>query len=128
MLLSALSYRVITGISLGCLVAVLSVPRLRFDREVHNFGRILQNKPVLAVFRFFNDGSEPLVVYSVEPACGCTTVQFTREMVLKGHSGSISVTYNAATLNAFEKQIVVRSNSVTPVRVLYIRGTVFGLQ
>ncbi len=126
MLLSALSYRVILGVSLGCMVAAPSVPRLRFDREVYDFGRIPEGKPTLADFRFFNDGTEPLLIYSVEPACGCTTVQFTREAVLKGHSGSIAVTFDAALPRAFEKQIVVHSNSATSVRVLYIRGTVFG--
>jgi hypothetical protein len=114
------------GISLGCLLAMLSVPRLRFDREIYNFGRIPQGKPALAVFRFFNDGSEPLVLYSVEPACGCTTVQFTREAVVKGHSGRIVVRFDGVAAGAFEKQIVVRSNSTTPVRVLYIMGAVYG--
>ena len=131
MLLKEMSFLVIVGLLLtgfegrpGLLRPGLS--RLRFDREMHDFGRIPQGKPVRAVFRVFNAGDGPLVIYSVEPACGCTTALFTREAVMRGHWGSIVVTFDAVALHRFEKQIVVNSNSSTPVRVLYIRGEVVG--
>jgi hypothetical protein len=99
-------------------------PRLRFDHELYNFGRIPRGKPVKTVFHFFNVGDGPLVIYSVEAACGCTTTSFNHEAIGRGHSGTIVVSFDASSLHQFEKQIVVRSNSSTPVKVLYIRGEV----
>ena len=102
----------------------LLLPQLRFDRELFDFGRIPRGTPVKTTFRFVNDGAAPLVIYSAEAGCGCTTASFTREAVSPGHSGTIAVTFDAATPGRFEKQIVVRSNAKPEVKVLYIRGDV----
>jgi hypothetical protein len=105
-------------------VMSLLLPQLRFDREVFDFGRIPRGKPVTTVFHFLNAGGAPLIIYSVEAGCGCTTTIFTREAIAPGHPGTITVTFDAARPGRFEKQIVVRSNAKTEVKVLYIRGEV----
>lgn len=124
MLVKEMSFAVIIGWFAAAFVLPPRLPTLRFNTDLHNFGRIPQGRPVMARFKFFNTGTAPLIILSVEPSCGCTTVFFTQEAVLPGRSGMIEVRFDAAKPHAFEKQVVVRSNSVTPVKVLFIRGVV----
>ena len=96
----------------------------KFAAEIHDFGKIPQGKPVNFVFKFTNVGEEPLIITAVEPACGCTAADYTKTPIKKGESGSITLTYNAAAVAPFSKTATVKSNSKTPVKVLYLKGEV----
>lgn len=96
----------------------------KFEKETHDFGKIPQGKPVSIEFKFTNIGDEPLIINNVESACGCTVPKYTNTPVLKGQTGTITVTYNAAALAPFSKGLTIRSNAKTPVKVIYIKGEV----
>jgi hypothetical protein len=96
----------------------------KFAAETHDFGKIPQGKPVSYEFKFTNIGEEPLIITAVEPACGCTIADFTKTPIKNGQSGSITLTYNAAAMSSFTKAATVKSNSKTPVKVLYLKGEV----
>ena len=96
----------------------------KFEKETHDFGKIPQGKPVSYEFKFTNAGEEPLIISAVEPTCGCTIADYTKTPVLKGKSGSITLTFNAAAAQPFTKAVTVKSNAKTPVKVLYIKGEV----
>ncbi len=96
----------------------------KFTAETHDFGKIPQGKAVSYELKFTNVGEEPLIITAVEPACGCTAADFTRTPVKKGQTGSITLTYNAAAMSAFAKTATIKSNSKTPVKVLYLKGEV----
>jgi hypothetical protein len=96
----------------------------KFETETHDFGKIPQGKPVSVDFKFTNVGEEPLIISNVETTCGCTTKEYTKTPIKKGGSGTVTVTYNAASPSPFTKGITVKSNAKTPVKVLYIKGDV----
>ena len=96
----------------------------KFEKETHDFGKIPQGKPVSVEFKFTNTGDEPLIITNIESVCGCTVPKYTNTPVLKGQSGTISVTYNAAALAPFSKGLTIRSNAKTPIKVIYIKGEV----
>lgn len=96
----------------------------KFVEEKHDFGKVPQGKPVTNVFEFTNVGSAPLILSAVQPTCGCTIADFTKTPVLPGGKGSITITYNAAMVSAFNKTIVVTSNTKTPTKYLIITGEV----
>ncbi len=96
----------------------------KFEKEVHDFGNIPQNKPVTFEFKFTNVGQEPLIIQKIVAACGCTTPTYTMIPVKPGETGFIKVEFNAAALNAFQKGITVYSNSKTPIKILNIKGVV----
>lgn len=96
----------------------------KFEKEAHDFGKIPQGKPVSIEFKFTNIGDEPLIITNIESVCGCTVPKYTNTPVLKGQSGTITVTYNAAALAPFSKGLTIRSNAKTPVKVIYIKGEV----
>ena len=96
----------------------------KFEKETHDFGKIAQGKPVSVEFKFTNIGDEPLIITNIESVCGCTVPKYTNTPVLKGKTGTITVTYNAAALAPFSKGLTIKSNAKTPVKVIYIKGEV----
>lgn len=99
-------------------------PEFKFVEETHDFGKIPQGKPVSVELFFTNTGKLPLIISAVEPTCGCTVAKFTQTPVKKGEKGSITLTYNAAAPGSFNKGITVKSNSKSPVKVIFIKGEV----
>ena len=99
----------------------------KFEKETHDFGKIPQGKPVSVEFKFTNTGNEPLIITNIESVCGCTVPKYTNTPVLKGQTGTISVTYNAAALAPVSKGLTIRSNAKTPIKVIYIKGEVVAI-
>lgn len=99
-------------------------PLLKFSTELHDFGVIKKDKPVKFIFKFKNIGKLPLIIHAVEPNCGCTVASFTKIPVLSGKEGFLDVTFDALKLGQFQKYVIVKSNSKSPVQVLYIKGEV----
>ena len=100
--------------------------RINFKTLEHNFGKIKEKDgPVSYEFVFSNDGTLPLVLGSVQPSCGCTTPDWTKEPVVPGKLGSIKVTYNPkGRPGPFTKSITVHSNAESNTVVLKIHGYV----
>ena len=96
----------------------------KFEKETHDFGKIPQGKPVSVEFKFTNTGNEPLIITNIESVCGCTVPKYTNTPILKGQTGTITVTYNAAALAPFSKGLTIRSNAKTPIKLIYIKGEV----
>jgi hypothetical protein len=89
-----------------------------------DFGRIPPGKPVTAEFVFTNRGDVPLLIADARGSCGCTGVDFPREAVLPGASGSIRATFNAAAPGAFNKSVIVTANADGGPATLLLRGEV----
>lgn len=99
----------------------------KFVEETHDFGKITQGKPVSFVFKFTNVGNEPLIISAVESTCGCTVPSIEPKQgtpIMKGQSGAITITFNAAVAAPFTKFVKISSNSKTPLKMLYIKGEV----
>jgi hypothetical protein len=105
-------------------VANPNAGEFQFAAETHDFGKIPKGTPVSHEFTFTNNGKEPIVINNVQASCGCTTPKWPKEPILPGKTASISVQYNAASAGGFNKSITITSNSKTPTKVLYVKGTV----
>lgn len=94
-------------------------PSIKFDKTMHNFGEILAgSNSVTHDFTFTNDGDEPLMITNCKATCGCTVPKWTKEPVMPGQTGTVSVTYNStknATTNPFGKTVHVFVNINDPV-------------
>ncbi len=95
-----------------------------WQNESIDFGNIAQAKAVTTNFVFTNMGDEPLLVSDVVASCGCTASSYSKAPLLPGKSASITVTYNAANLGAFNKTVTVNFNNAGLKKILYIKGTV----
>lgn len=97
---------------------------LEVDKIVHNFGEIqLKSGPVSCTFTITNTSDKPAVIYNVISSCGCTDVQWTREPVMPGKKGTISVTYsNDEGPYPFDKTLTVYLSDVKKPVLLKVRG------
>lgn len=118
------------GLVLSVSVAVAqdkkSAPKAEFESGVHDFGKIKESDGIATcTFKFKNTGSAPLIIQRVQATCGCTTPSYTKEPVLPGKEGSITVNYSAkGNVGAFEKRLTVFTNVPDEVYILTIKGEV----
>src|SRR5690349_5484799 len=56
-----------------------------------DFGNIKKGDKVEHVYEVTNTGTNPLVISEVKPGCGCTAGDFTKEPILPGKKGKITL-------------------------------------
>ncbi len=95
-----------------------------FKTITHSFGKIPQGKPVTTNFVFTNTSDKPLVIEVATAGCGCTTPEYPKTPILKGKSGTIKVTYNAASEGEFKKDVTVKFANIAEPVILTIDGEV----
>ena len=98
--------------------------QINFEQKVINYGKIEKGGNGSRVFKFKNEGNEPLVLNSVRASCGCTTPKWTRERIAPGTEGEIIVKYDTNRLGNFHKTVTVQSNAASKTVVLTIKGQV----
>lgn len=98
---------------------------IEFFSTYYSFGTFPKNKVRKVVFPFKNTGSSSVLLYSVEPSCGCTSVVFTKKPIPPGKIGYVDVYFNPTqtTTGHFKKSIDVRSNASNSIVRLFIEGT-----
>ena len=79
-----------------------------FAEKVINYGKIEKGANGTRVFKFKNEGTEPLVLNSVRASCGCTTPKWTREPIAPGAEGEIQVKYDTNRMGNFHKTVTVQ--------------------
>lgn len=101
-------------------------PQISFTSSLHNFGVIAEEAGVVKhSFEFTNIGSVPLIVNRVATTCGCTASEWTKEPLLPGAKGTISIAYDPkGRPGPFNQSITVFSNASASGHVLSIRGQV----
>lgn len=97
---------------------------LEIDKTIHNFGDILLNSgPVSCTFTLKNVGSKPAVIYNVTTTCGCTDVDWTKEPIRPGKTGTVSVTYsNDEGPYPFDKSLTMYLSDLKKPVILKLRG------
>lgn len=121
--------RVSAFIALFVSLAVWAGPENVWLATDHDFGAFHEDLgKVNCVFKAVNTGDEPLSILDVRANCGCTTPQYSRDLVFPGDTAVINVGYNAiGRPGRFEKKIVVTTNAAAaPRTTLTIQGSVIG--
>lgn len=95
-----------------------------FESTVHDFGNVMvSDGPLSCSFTVRNISSKPMAIYSVVSSCGCTNVEWTREPIAAGASGSIKATYsNDEGPYPFDKSLSVYISGVSKPITLRLRG------
>ncbi|NDW18082.1 DUF1573 domain-containing protein [Dysgonomonas sp. 216] len=101
-------------------------PKAEFKEKTHNFGKIAEELGKASFsFEFTNTGNAPLIINSVRATCGCTTPSYSKEPVLPGKKGEVTVAYSTTgRVGAFDKTITVFTNVPDTTFRLNIKGEV----
>ena len=86
-------------------------------------GRTGYQQSITATFELRNKGMRRLIIESVKPDCGCTAVEFPRE-VGANDKFTIRMTYDARQLGHFQKMAVIKSNGSKDDVYLTMKGVV----
>ena len=104
--------------------AAWAQPRLSVDNDVANMGEVMFQLPAKVNFTLRNTGTEPLGIQEVIPSCGCTAVEWTRELIAPGKEGTITAIYDAKMLGVFQKDLEVYTNASEEPVYLHLQGRV----
>ncbi|MBO4588425.1 MAG: DUF1573 domain-containing protein [Bacteroidales bacterium] len=87
------------------------LPSIKFDRDVHDFGRLTANENVSYSFHFTNAGKADLLIGGCSATCGCTVADYPRERIAPGKDGYVKVSFKSAGMSGRQvKEVTVRTN------------------
>lgn len=90
----------------------VKMPVIAFEKQTHDFGRLVMGEKVSYTFRFTNIGEADLIISHVSTNCGCTVPEYTKEPVKPGETGNLSVTFDSKNRKGFQnKTITVITNT-----------------
>lgn len=98
--------------------------KIKFKEETIDFGTGKLNHPVTVQFEFTNVGTQPVIIQSAQPSCGCTTPSWTKEPVLPGKTGVVKAIYNAANLGQVNKTVFVNFKGIPQTVELHLTGKI----
>ena len=115
--------RLIIASVLAWLLLPAAAQRLTVEKTTIDCGRTGYEQPVTATFELRNKGRRRLIIESVKPDCGCTAVDYPKE-VGAGDKFTIKMTYDARQLGHFHTMAAIQSNGSKQPVYLTMRGVV----
>ncbi|MFZ4931842.1 DUF1573 domain-containing protein [Chryseobacterium sp. Mn2064] len=64
-----------------------------------DFGKVKKGDKVEHVYEITNTGKNPLVISEVKPGCGCTAPDFTKEPIMPGKKGKITLHFDSSNFD-----------------------------
>lgn len=100
-------------------------PAISFEKDVHDFGKIITGERVSYGFHFTNTGGSPLLITGIRSGCGCTVGDYPKDPIMPGYDGKIDIIFNSAGRRGFQSESVrVLSNAEESVVTLRITAEV----
>lgn len=73
-----------------------SIPKIQFEKEMHDFGILTAGENISYSFKFTNTGNADLIISRCEASCGCTVADYPRQPIKPGEGGYVTVTFKSA--------------------------------
>ena len=70
---------------------------VRFKDTSFMFGDVKDGEMVQHTYVFTNVGQAPLSISNVTAQCGCTTPEYTHEVIAPGKTGKVTATFNSSS-------------------------------
>ena len=99
-------------------------PEMNFETTEIDYGTIAQNSDPLRVFKFTNEGTEPLVIKHAKGSCGCTVPSYPKQPIAPGETATIEVRYDTKRIGPFQKTVTLTTNESSEKHTLRIKGKV----
>lgn len=97
---------------------------VKFNVEMHDFGKIKNNVPVTYSFEIKNISNKPIVIENSWASCGCTTPEKIVDPIMPGETAKLKVAYNAAAVAPFHKDVFVKIAGIEQPKTVQISGEV----
>ncbi|WP_304343478.1 DUF1573 domain-containing protein [Chryseobacterium koreense] len=84
---------------------------LALSESNFEFGKVKKGEHVQHVYEVTNTGKNPLIISQVKPGCGCTAPDYTKDPILPGQKGSITLKFDSSNFDGLvNKQAEVFAN------------------
>jgi len=86
-----------------------------------DFGKIKKGDKVQHVYEITNTGKNPLIISEVKPGCGCTAPDFTKEPIMPGKKGKVTLHFDSSSFDGnVQKYADVFANvEKAPIRLTF---------
>ncbi|MGC6470150.1 MAG: DUF1573 domain-containing protein [Flavobacteriales bacterium] len=91
-------------------------PQFSFEKDVHDFGQLIDGEKVAYSFKFTNSGDAPLIISSAKGSCGCTVPNWPKDPIAPGESGTIDVSFNSSGRTGKQNKAVTLTANTNPSR------------
>ncbi|MDR3679999.1 MAG: DUF1573 domain-containing protein [Flavipsychrobacter sp.] len=103
-------------------------PEFHFEKsDTYDFGDVAEGPEAVHEFVFVNTGNMPLIINSASASCGCTVAEWTKDPVLPGKKGMVTVKYTTdGRVGPFKKDVFIKSNAkgLQSTFTVHIKGIV----
>lgn len=65
----------------------------------YDFGKVKKGESVQHVYEITNTGTNPLIINAVQPGCGCTAPDYTKEPIMPGQKGNITLHFDSTNFD-----------------------------
>ncbi len=117
----------LTGFAILGSLAFISAQTIAFDQTTLDYGTVKTGSDGHRYFVVKNTGDKPLVISKVQPGCGCTVPEWSKDPIMPGKTSLIKVGYSGMNQKGAwgPKMIEITSNDPKNSRtVLNIKGNV----
>lgn len=90
------------------------LPAFKFERLEYDFGQIKEGEKVAYTYKFTNTGEAPLIVQSVQPSCGCTAPDWSKEPIAVGATGFVKVEFDSNGKAGIQNKVVTVNANTWP--------------
>jgi hypothetical protein len=85
-------------------------PKISFEKDVVDYGKIEQGSPKERFWTFKNVGKEPLIIKNAEGSCGCTVPIYPKEPIMPGKTATIKIEYDTQRIGQIAKTVKITTN------------------
>lgn len=90
------------------------LPAFKFERTEYDFGQIKEGEKVAYTYKFTNTGTAPLIVQSVQPSCGCTAPDWSKEPIPVNGTGFVKVEFDSNGKAGIQNKVVTVNANTWP--------------
>jgi Protein of unknown function (DUF1573) len=92
---------------------------VKFDEEMHNFGKLTSGEIIVYTFVFTNTGKHDLVIENTETDCGCVKVHYSKVPVKPNEKGKIEIEFDTSGMVGRQlKTIEIQANCKEPKHLI----------
>ena len=93
--------------------------------ETIDFGTIIEGETIDLEFRIKNSGAGSLIITHANASCGCTKLDFPKDIIEEGGTDVVKVTFDSkGKLGKQTKKITLVTNAIPSIKILTITGEV----
>ena len=101
------------------------LPKVKLDKEIHDFGTIAEGDVVETEFIVTNTGASDLLIVDAKGSCGCTVPEPPKDPIKPGESAPIKVSFDSkGKPGNQEKTVTLTTNTENGREMFKIKATV----